>query len=729
MAWNSRKWQGRWIGPAELVHNENEAPAPLLRRDFTLDSVSDNAVIYLASGGYHELYVNGIRPDDRVLAPTPSQFDKHVFYVAYKVADLLKKGQNYIEIILGNGWYDCGTATVWRTEHSPWRDTVKLCCDLEIDGKVVMHSDKLWQWRKTPIVFNELRNGETYDARLENNPPVWQNVNIVPSPGGLVVEQIAPPCRITRWVEAFSCHKIASYARVYDFNINLSGVCAISVSGPAGAEVWIDYADVLRDNGDIDIYDFGRFVKTGNFQRDRFILKGEGVETFQARFTYHGFRYAKVQTLSPEVKFHQVRAAFIHSDFEQRGNWSCSNQTLNKLQQMTLQSYKCNFVGIPTDCPHREKNGWTGDALLAMECGLWNFDCADGCREFLQTVLDTQRPSGQLPAIAPTGIFGYNYWSGPGWDSVIFEYVYRIWQYEGDTGIIEQHYEGLKRYMDYCRSMEDSDNLIDFGLGDWCHFELFKIAPVRFTSSAYYFYDLTLLAEFAELLGKQEDAAEFKARAEVLRCAINKAFPARDFNDETELTMRAAMLYFRIADADDRQRQASELAAAVRKGQHRAQFGIFGAKWVPRALAEYGYIDDVIKLFTQEEIPGWGYWVKKGESTLCECWNTTNSHNHIMFGDISAWAYEFLGGVKPLFSGVGFRKFAYAPQIPADMDSFEMSCKTPAGTIRSSWQRCGETVELTLEIPENATAEVKLPDLAGEYTGGVYKFTLPVNQK
>jgi len=236
----SRRWYGRWIAPDLLIHNEKEAPAPRLRGEFNLDSLPEKAELYLAGVGWHELYINGQRPDDRVLAPAPSQFDKHVHYLVYDVQTLLQKGTNVIEVILGNGWYDCGTATKWRTEHTPWRDTVKLCCDLLVDDRVVFYSNNSWSWTTTPIVFNELRNGETYDARLEGTAAEWKKVAIVPSPGGIPVLETAPPCRITRYFEPCGVNKLDAFDTVYDFSINMSGVCSIDVSGPAGAEIWID---------------------------------------------------------------------------------------------------------------------------------------------------------------------------------------------------------------------------------------------------------------------------------------------------------------------------------------------------------------------------------------------------------------------------------------------------------------------------------------------------------
>ena len=720
----SHQWQGRWIAPAEQPHTDKSAPAYRLRRIFTLENITGKtAHLYLASGGYQILYINGQRPDDRVLAPAPCQYDKHTFYIVYDVSCLLHDGENTIEVELGNGWYDCGTATQWRNEHTPWRDRVKLCCDLEIDGNVILYSNENWQWCFTPVTFNELRNGEFYDARLEDVPAVYNTVEIVPPPGGELVEETAPPCRVIEYIDPVAEPlQLISFAQVYDFGRNISGVCCLELSGPAGAQVEIEYAESIKDNGDIDNSYFSRFVKSGSFQLDRYTLKGGSTEIFQPRFTYHGFRYMLIKCFDENVKFHKVQAALIHTDLRSIGSIASDNATLNTLQTMTRRSFLTNFVGIPTDCPHREKNGWTGDALTAAECGLWNFDCRNAFSDFMQTVLDTQRPSGQLAAVAPTGVFGYNNWSGPGWDSVIFEYASKVYCYCGCDELIKKHFNALKRYTDYCRCMSDADGLVGFGLGDWCNPEYLKLKTIKLTSSAFYCNDLKLLSKFAAIAGV--DGTEFAQRAEAVQTAIWQKFAADGKWQDLDITAAAGLLYFDLAPQEFKLPLVQKIVDFIRQNAHRSYFGMFGAKWIPRVLADHGYADDVIKLFTQTECPGWGYWVKKGESTLCECWNRMHSRNHVLFGDISAWMFEYLGGVAPRWDEPGFKRFDYAPVFPAGVNKFQMSYRSVNGMIESSWEKSGSKVILSLQVPENCRAAVNLPGLRRSVNGGKHQFTV-----
>ncbi len=676
------------------------------------------ARLYLASGGYHELYVNGRRPDDRVLAPAPTQYDRHVRYICYDVSSLLRQGDNTLEIWLGNGWYDCGTATRWNTQSAPWRDAVKCCCDLVVDGKCLLWSDSSWQWALSPITFNELRNGESYDARLEDREAAWSSVEVVPSPGGIPVAETEPPCRVVERIQPCKKTWLSGIHAVYDFGVNISGVCEIELSGPAGAEATMVYGEHLQDSGDINNAYFDSFIQSGPFQTDRYILKGSGVEKYRARFTYHGFRYMCLVLQNADVKVHSVTACWIHNDFAEAGRVSGSDPVLNSLQSMARRSFLCNFVGIPTDCPHREKNGWTGDAMLAAEMGLWNYDCQNGFADFLQTVVDTQRPSGQLPGVAPTAGFGYNGWAGPAWDSIIFEYPYQVYRFTGSDALIREHYGAMERYIGFCQSMTDDRRLVQFGLGDWCHPDRNEDVPVRFVTSAYYYSDLLRMAKFARWTGRG-DGMEYDGEAELVRQELEL-----EFQDADNLTVLGGMLYFGIVSGEKRALAARRLADAVAKARHESWFGMHGAKWVPRALSQEGYIDDAFRIFTQPNFPGWGYWVACHDTALNECWNRTNSRTHVLFGDVSAWEFEFLGGISPREDAPGFRRFDFVPCFPKGMESFEAEHKVASGTIRSAWRRMDDgSICIKLDVPPQCEAEARIRGLEKKVCGaGSHEF-------
>lgn len=702
---------GHWISEGKFMFKSpgSTGTAPCFRKVFECGSFQ-NAAIRLCGLGWHELYVNGQKADDRVLAPVVTQYDKRVSYIDYDVTKMLRPGTNAVAVILGNGWYNYDFVH-WDLEKAPWRDWQKLCCDIIIDGEVKVSSDRSWKFHASPIIFDGLHGGESYDARLEipgfASPELddsgWKNAAICfPPPGELVPEDIEP-CKITDEFPPVNIFVLNPRKTICDFGKNLSGWCEIAVEGPAGAAIHIEYAEQLRSNGDITNDENGMYASHGRFQKDIYILKGEGVETYHPRFTYHGFRYAALYT-PEQVKLHSVKAQFVHTAFVPAGSFASSDETLQQLQNMTRQSYCSNFVGIPTDCPHREKNGWTGDANLACRTGLWNYASQQEYRHFVRLLADTQRPSGQLPGIAPTGGWGFNWGSGPAWDSMLFEGVEQLRLFYNDTEFIQEMYDPMRRYLEYCSGMAEK-NITRFGLGDWCHWDDARAESADLTSTGYYYSDVCRMSKFAEILGKDADAAAYCELAENIRQSFLGEFHHADGSyGKGVMTSLAAPLFFGIA-GEDAAVTAQKLAELVRLNGHKADFGILGAKFVPRVLADYGFADDAFKLITQPECPGWGYWVRKGATTLWEHWDGVYSQNHIMYGDISAWMYEYPGGLRPRSDAPGFKKFDIRPHFISALDW----CQVEYRGIKFRWERTQQKIQYTYDIPSGCTGILQLP--------------------
>jgi len=447
-------------------------------------------------------------------------------------------------------------------------------------------------------------------------------------------------------------------------------------------------------------------------QHDEYTLAGrKGGEKWHPRFTYHGFRYVQVD-IRGEARLKSIRARFIHSAFDRVGTLETSNATFAALQSATERSYLSNFVGIPTDCPHREKNGWTGDAQLAMETGLWNFDAKDSYVHFLRMMLDAQRSNGAVPCILPcTPKFGFGWGSGPAWDAVLFEIPWQIYRFYGDDAPAREAYDAMKRYLGYISAQADGNGLYDYGLGDWANwYKDNPGTPVRLTDSAYVYQFNRRLAFWADRFGKKDFAAKCTAAAGRIKAAFNKAFYKGDgLYGEGRITELAAPLYFKGLCADgEEEKVARRLAEAVRAKNHCAHFGILGAKWAPRVLAEYGYADDAFKMFVQPKMPGWAHWLESGHGTLHEAWDDVSSLNHIMFGDLSAWGYEYAAGIVPLEPG--FRKIAFRPHVLEGVDSFVVTHRTPFGEIRAGWRRVDGKVELVCEAPDSVEVEGRASD-------------------
>lgn len=701
------RFKGCWIR-AELPSSaaENIAPAPILRGSFSLSRPVRQAALYLCTPGFHEVYINGVRVGDRVLTPAPMQFDRHVPYLRYDAAPLLRRGENTVEVLLGNGWFNSFTACAWNFEHAVWRDHPKLLADLVVDGITLLSSGPGWSFRPSAITFNALRNGEFYDARLEGETG-WQPALPAVPPPGLPQEEEQEPCKVMRDIPPMSRTDAGNGILRFDFGVNFTGWVRIAVRGSAGGTVTLRYCERLHPDGSPDCENNAKHISSGEFQTDRYTLSGapEG-ESWEPRFTYHGFQYVKAE-LSGGAELREITGRFVHTAFPVAGSFECGNDTLNALQRATVQSYLSNFTGLPTDCPQREKNGWTADAQLAMETGLWNFDAQNGYIQFLQAVADTQRPGGGICSIAPSP--GWGYGVNPAWDFVLFEIPYQLWLFRGDDTALRRFYPNLKRYLEGCRSCS-ADHLLDLGLGDWCPPEWGRMAPRKLTSTAFYCEMARRMALFARILGKSGDEKRYSRLAGEVRSAFHTAFRNPDGTvGDGCLTSTAAALYFHLTDTPEA--DLGHLVKLLRENNHKADFGILGAKFVPRVLAEANQIDDALRIFTQEEYPGWAHWLRQGATTLWEHWKGGSSRNHIMFGDVSAWAYQYLGGIAPDIDAPGFRHFFLKPQVPEEVDRVDCVYRSAAGRIVSRWKKLPGrgAVEFTFEVPRGSTATLRLP--------------------
>jgi len=713
----TRKWNARWICgvPGEA--------APYLRQTFALGDGFENVTAYVCGLGFHELSVNGSKADDRELAPVITQYDKRAGYIAYDITHLVRCGKNVITVLLGNGFYNTDSQDSWGFEHASWKHIPKLLCEVVADGKTVLSSDNSWKSIASPITFNQVRNGEFYDARLEisdlDDPDLevssWVNCRYCNPPGGLIAEEDCEPCKVT---EKFACQKIAQFcsaskssSMVFDVGENITGRCVFEVKGAPGTVVELVYAEHILENGDVSQDHISTYVKKHAFQTERYTLKGNGPEKWHSRFTWHGFRYCKIYLFSADcsIELLDFYAEGISTAFENAGSFESSCDTLNRLQKITRRSYISNFTGIPTDCPHREKNGWTGDAQIAIECGLWNFKAAKAAAYFVRTLIDTQRVNGQLPGIAPTGGWGYNWGSGPGWDIALFEIPWRIRLFTGDSRPLENALPAMEKYLDYALSMS-TDYLVDYGLGDWSCSRVDELTASVFTSTAYFYYAAKIMSYCKP---------EYAALAEAIKGSLNRNFyRGNGIYSDGKRTALAAALYFGIAPDEVKQEVVEQLVKAIRERNHTTGFGIFGAKYILRVLADYGYLADAYKLATQKEFPGWGYWVAKNATTLWERWDGSDSQNHIMFGDISAWMFEYLAGIKPDVDNPGFKRFTVKPAYDL-LDRVNAVHEAPDGKIHVCYERADSgKISGSVTVPEKCTADVFLPDGSSRSVSG-----------
>lgn len=736
-------WKARWI--TDRQDKEREA-SPLFRKTFEVKKDVASARAYVTAGGYFELFMNGERVGENFLDPAYTHFDKRILYLTHDVTRLLKKGENALAAVLGNGWYNMQSRAVWDFEKARWRNRPSLLCELRLtyqDGTTdIITSDDTWKTAEGPYTYNCLYSGDKYDARLEAegwtlagfNDSAWSEAIITVSPTAVLQAQQMPAIQVVEEIKPTLLRSFDNRIYVFDMGENISGVCKLAVTGERGTHFTLRHGELLKadgrlEQGNINVYYHP--VKPGEyFQTDMFTLKGSGqTEEFTPQFTYHGFRYVEVECDRPVVlTADNLTGLLLHTNVEQVGQFRCSNELLNKIWDATNRSYKTNLHGIPTDCPQREKNGWTADAHVAIDLALLNFDGITVYEKWMSDMIDNQREDGVIAGIVPSSGWGYGDWPGPVWDAVLFIIPNALYNYYGDTRSIEQLYPTMMKYLDYLKRMEKDGGLLDFGIGDWLSYH--AQTPTDYTSTAFYYLDNRLMARFAKLLGR--DATGYEKKAEALKRLLNeKFFHAENatYANGTQ-TAQALALYLGIVPPDKEQAVADKLYQVVADNGFFLDFGLLGSKTVLPMLSRYGYDEAAYRMATQTEAPSWGYWVKTlGYTTLAETWTLNPefrdaSLNHVFMGSISAWFYNVLAGINYDPQQPGFGHVVISPHFIPDLEWVEASYKSVRGLIKSAWKRDENgSVTLTVTIPVGCTATV-LADKEYHIGSGVHSFCL-----
>lgn len=713
-------------GDSQWIGNGVAGPAPYLRRDFKARGPVHRARLYVSGLGYAEMRINGklLTGSKKVeREPGYTNFDKRVLYIGTDIASYLKAGSNTLGVVLGTGWYDVHDVATWHFENAPWRGRPRARVLLMIvykDGtSEQVFSDSSWKVTTGPILTDGIYTGETYDARKElgawskpgYDDSKWSAAQVMDAPKGKLAARPCPPVVIGETIKPIAIREPKPGVYIVDFGQNFSGHASLNLTAPAGTTVRMRYSERLDKNGMIDRAEIEKFMDKTNppqpFQTDTYICHGKGREEWEQVFSYSGFRYMEVTGLPSAPTLDNFRGRFAYTDLASAGSFECSNDLLNKIQRATRYAYLSNAQNIFTDCPQREKNGWTGDAHLAAEAGLMNYDSVSLYEKWLNDLADEQAPDGRTSIIVPTGGWGRGS-SHPAWDSAYPIIVNDVYRYTGDKTMVETHYEQLKRYVDGLAG-QTKNFLIEFdSLGDWLPWK--TETPSQLTSTAFLHLDSTILANLARLLGKTNDAAKYDQLALAVRNAFNDKYLDRTmgFYANGSQAAQSTALYFGLVPEERKDRVFQALVADVERQGH-IDTGIIGAKNILRVLSEGGRTDLAYKLVARKELPGWGYWIEQGATTLWEDWKGESSLNHIMFGDVSNWFIQWLGGIGLDPASPGFRHILIRPQPVADLTWVKATHISPYGLISSSWIKKGKGFKLSITIPPNCTAAVTLP--------------------
>lgn len=723
---NMANWQGAWIADNENIKLK---PAPYFRHTFMAGKKIKSARAYIAAAGLYELSINGKKIGNHRMDPMYTRFDRRTLYVTYDVTHEISQGNNAIGVLLGNGWYNHQSTAVWYFDRAPWRNRPTFCLDVRItyeDGTTeTIKSGKDWKTALSPIVFNSIYTAEHYDARMEKpgwntanfDDKDWKEVIYRSAPSRNIVAQALHPIRNVEEITTKTLKKINDTTYLFDLGRNISGVSKITLNGPAGTVVHLKHGERLYPNGRLDVSNIDAHYRptdnTDPFQTDILILSGKRSQSFMPHFNYKGFQYVEVTASTPiELKKEDLVGYFMHSDVPAAGDVKSSNPIINKIYYATNNSYLSNLFGYPTDCPQREKNGWTGDAQIAIETGLYGFDGITIYEKWLADHRDEQQPNGVLPSIIPTDGWGYEWGNGPDWTSTIAIIPWNVYLFYGDKKLLADCYGNIRKYVNHIDENYPS-GLTTWGLGDWIPVK--SKSPVELTSTCYYYADVVILAKAARILGHNADYEKYTALAQKIKTAFNNKYLDKQkgiygTGIQTEMSVP---LYWKIVPEDSRQLVAQNLAKRVEADGFHLDVGLLGTKAILNALSENGYAHVAYQVAAQKTYPSWGWWMENGATTLYENWpidaKSDISMNHIMFGEIGAWLYKSPGGIRPDENQPGFKHIILEPHVVPGLDAFEASHIGPYGKIVSAWKKTPTGVTYNIVVPPNSTAGMELP--------------------
>ena len=723
-----------------------ETASPAFRKSFNVAAKDvSSATLHITGLGFYEASLNGKRIGSKVLDPNPTKFDKRVLYSTYDLTGELKQGANALDVLLGHGWYDMRSVSVWNFDNAPWRDFPRMIAQLEIvykDGTTQrVCSDQSWRQVASPVGYDCIREGMVIGKSHPDAPDFEKTkimAEVVSAPKGKLSASALPPTKVINTFKPKTVTKLGDDRWMVDFGQNMAGWVDLKVKGQKkGDLITLLYGERVAEDGSLDNKSISAhfrypastdLAKNGYFQKDHIICDGQDGLIEYPHFVYYGFQYVEISGLKEKPSADSIVASVVCTDFKDAGSFKCSNELLNKLQHAALWAYRGNFAnGYPTDCPHREKNGWTGDASLASEMGMYNYDNIAGYEKWIDDIMDEQQPDGNICAIVPTSGWGYKWGNGPAWDSAFIIIPWMLYTYKGDVQILERAYDRMKLYVDYMTG-RSKENLVYHGLGDWCPAK--SKVPAEVTSSGYYYLDSMIVSQTAKVLGKDADSKKYADLASKIKAAFNKKYyKGNGIYSIGSQTAMACALHQGIADTDKVAPSRRALAERVVKDKYFADFGILGSKYVFRSLSDAGRSDLAYAILNQTERPSYGDWVANNNATtLWEDFKEGSSRNHIMFGDFSAWMYQYLAGIrlsddvsaiaqKVDPEKVAFKEFIIAPEIVEGLSSCSAEHESPYGTISSEWTLKKGVFTLEVKVPVNTTATVYLPVKPG--TAGI----------
>ncbi len=720
--------QGGAITESTAVDGEEfhfPAPQPRVwsvRKDFPAPKAIRSATLYATALGLYEITLNGHRVGDAMLAPDWTDYNKRIRYQAYDVTKMLNRGSNEISALLANGWY---AGHIGNGGFQQYGKIPALFAQLEItyaDGSTqIVTTDESWKTAPSPILSTDFLLGESYDARMENaaSTSQWLPVTLREEASRPLDSQVAPPVRETGTVHTSAITEPAPGHWTFDLGQNIVGVVRLKISAPAGSTIKIRHAEVLNPDGTLYTDNLRKAAAT-----DTYICKGTGTETWQPRFTFHGFRYVELTGLPKCPSKDAVTGVVWGTDSPRTGSFTCSDPRINQLVSNIEWGQRGNYLSVPTDCPQRdERLGWMGDAEVFVRTATDNADIASFFTKWLVDVDDAQRPDGAFTDVSP--------WcaakSGtPAWGDAGVICPWTIYLAYGDTRILERHLPAMTRWVDWCHT-HSTDNIRDKDrggdYGDWL--AIGEVTPKELIGTAYYAYSTHLLAKSYEALGNSEQAAKYNQLFDEIKAAFNKKYVSPDarITGDTQSCYLMALKFELLPEAL-RPLAAQHLEDDIRAKNDHLATGFVGVSFLLPTLTAAGKVDTAYKLLLQDTFPSWLFSIKQGATTIWERWDgytpdkgfqtpEMNSFNHYSLGSCGEWLYDSVAGIDWDPQHPGYKHILLHPVLGQGLTSATASIRSPYGKIKSAWKLEGETLTLNITIPPNSTATLSLPSKPG----------------
>ena len=723
-------WTAEWMRTM-IQFDQYSYPAPLFRKEFTIEKEVAYARLYITSLGLYECYLNGKKVGDELFTPGWTSYQNRILYQAYDITQLLKAGGNAAGIMLGNGWY---RAFYPNNRKEADIDHLDVLGQIEIvytDGtRQIVETGDDWKSSAGPIRKSEIFFGETYDARMEQpgwntfgfDDREWTETTVASQPKHIITAPDAPPVRRINEMRPSGILYTPAGDTVIDMGQNMVGWCRISVNAPAGTTITLKHAEVLDKDGNFYTENLRRAAQEINYT-----CKGGGPETWEPTFTFMGFRYVKVSGYPGEVTPDLLTGIVLHTDLERTGSFSCNSELINQLQHNIIWGQKGNFLDVPTDCPQRdERLGWTGDAQVFAPTASFNMDCAGFYTEWLKDLAADQHDDGAVPHVIPN-VLGRG--GAHGWADAAVIVPWTVYRYYSDTAILEQQYESMKAWVHYMAGEAGNSYLWSpqgGQFGDWLAFATTRsdypgaTTDKDLLASAYFYHSTHLMHQVATILGKTGDAQTYKELMEKIKSAYGNEFitPNGRLASNTQ-TAYVVALSFGLLPEELEATAALRLAEDVRKFGH-ITTGFLGTADICHVLTKYGYLEEAYHLLYRKEYPSCLYPVTKGATTIWERWDGIkpdgtfqnagmNSFNHYAYGAIGDWLYRKVAGIDLHPEVPGFRQFIIKPHPFGEMNDVKASHWLPYGEIRSEWIVLDGIMQLKVTIPVNTTAEIHVP--------------------